>query len=72
MISEEIRQFLTEKYGFEVGNFVVIAESKDEEDLNYTIAGGTIKTSGLLSWMNSYVNNNGFAHNYKEEKKKAN
>ena len=69
MISEEIRQFLTEKYGFEVGNFVVIAEGKDEEDLNYTLAGPTMKMSGLLSWMNTFVNTSGFKHNYKEEKK---
>ena len=69
MISEEIRGFLSEKYGFEVGDYIVIAKGKNEEDMNYTFSGPTLIMSGMLSWFTTYINIKGFKQDYREEEK---
>ena len=70
MTNEEIRIVLTEKFGFEIGDFIIIAKSKDDSDLKYVFSGPPLIISGLLSWFGTHVNISGFSSNYKEDEEK--
>ena len=66
MNDSEIKKFLTNKFGFDVEDYVIIAKSKDGQDLKYSFNGPALIISGLLSWFNTFVNISAFKTELKE------
>ena len=62
--NEEIKKYMKEKTGMEIGEFVLIARSKDGDDMKYFYSGSAIVLSGLVSWFNHFVNDAGFKTMY--------
>lgn len=60
----EIQKILSEIYGMDVKEFVVVARSSNEEDLKYSYKGNTVVLSGLLSWFGSFIHSVGFKSTY--------
>ena len=62
--NNDIQKFLSEIYETDVEEFVIVARSKNGEDLKYSYKGNSVILSGLLAWFSHFINGYGFKSTY--------